>query len=148
MRGCKILCALRSALPLSIDKRLPFLLFLFAVSACSSTRYMGISLQPGAADSTLQHLAARAQAGDKQAQLDLGIRFEEGSGVVQSREHAMHLYRQAASDSGGTMWIYSPPVGDGLPGRVIPIDRRVSQRGLSEARCRLAARRDCGRGAE
>jgi hypothetical protein len=118
-------------------------LSLVAATACATHDYMGISLTPGQAPPELQHLALRAQAGDKQAQLDLGIRFEEGVEVPQNRERAMHLYRQAATESGGTRWVYSPPVGDGLPGRVIPIGPGVKQPGLAEAKCRLAGQNGC-----
>jgi hypothetical protein len=111
---------------------------LFAASACASHSYMGITLRPGQAPPELQDLARRAQAGDKQAQLDLGIRFEEGVGVAVDRKRAIRLYRQAASDSGGTIWVYSPPVGNGTTGRVIQVDQGVRQRGLSEAEDRLS----------
>lgn len=44
----------------------------------------------------LQQLAAAAQSGNKQAQLELGIRFEEGiGGVEQNWDYALELYTQA-----------------------------------------------------
>lgn len=44
----------------------------------------------------LRQLAAAAQAGNKQAQLELGIRFEEGiGGVEQNWDFALELYTQA-----------------------------------------------------
>lgn len=52
---------------------------------------------------------------------------------------ARTLYRLASTDSGGTMWVYSPPVGNGTSGRVIPMDRGPVQPGLREARARLEA---------
>ncbi|MBJ7389741.1 MAG: sel1 repeat family protein [Sphingomonadaceae bacterium] len=91
------------------------------ISGCASQQYMGVSLKPGGADPAVQALAARASTGDKQAQLDLGIRFEEGAGVARDLAAAKKLYRQAASDSGGTIWIYTPPVGNGTSGRVVPV---------------------------
>lgn len=107
------------------------------LTGCATHRYMGIPLTPGAAHPELQTLARRARSGDKQAQLDLGIRFEEGTGVSQDTNRAVRLYRMAASDSGGTMWVYSPPVGNGTSGRVIPMDQGVRQMGLREAKRRL-----------
>lgn len=105
-------------------------------SACASFSYMGISLMPGTAAPEVQMLAQRAMAGDKQAQLDLGIRFEEGNGVPHDTKRAMNLYRAAASDSGRRMWVYAPSPGNGAPARVIPIDRGPRQKGLEEAKRR------------
>ena len=109
------------------------------MSGCATQRYMGVSLKPGGADPEVQALAARASTGDKQAQLDLGIRFEEGSGVARDLDTAKKLYRQAASDSGGTIWVYTPPVGNGTSGRVVPMDIQPRNTGLRNARSRLVA---------
>ena len=98
---------------------------------------MGVSLKPGGADPAVQALAARASIGDKQAQLDLGIRFEEGAGVARDLTAAKKLYRQAASDSGGTIWVYTPPVGNGTSGRVVPISKGEKSLGLAEAKKRF-----------
>ncbi len=87
----------------------------------------------------LATLAQQAQAGDKHAQVELGIRFEEGIGVTQSKSNACSLYRKAATSSGGTIWVYSPPVGNGTTGQVIPIDRGPVIAGLPEASERLEA---------
>lgn len=108
-------------------------------TACASQSYMGISLMPGQAPSELQDLAQRACSGDKQAQLDLGIRYEKGIGVPNSSARALRLYRQAASDSSGTIWLYVPSVGNGTKGRVIPVNTGAKRQGLVEARSRLAA---------
>lgn len=107
-------------------------------TACATSNYMGVSLAPGAAPAEVQRLAARAQSGDKYAQLELGERFEMGQGVAADRGRAIRLYRMAAGDSGGTKWVYSPPVGSEAHGRVIPVDRRPRATGLAEARRRLA----------
>ena len=111
---------------------------IITLQACAApSSYMGISLVAGAADPELQQLAYRAQAGDKQAQLELGIRFEEGRGVPVDAKRAMGLYRMAASDSGGTMWVYTPPVGNETKGRVMPINTGPRLPGLEEASRRL-----------
>lgn len=110
------------------------------LSACAApSSYMGIALNLGATDAVLQQQARLAVNGDKQAQLDLGIRFEEGLGVERDLSKAKQLYRQAASDSGGTVWVYSPPVGNGTSGRVIPVNSGVRKRGIAEAIRRLDA---------
>jgi len=111
---------------------------LFGSMACASSDYMGLSMAPGAALPEVQALARRAQAGDKQAQLDLGIRFEEGNGVQQDKKRARKLYRAAASDSGGTAWVYMPSPGNGAPGRVIPVDKGPRQPGLDEAKAKMS----------
>src|SRR5690349_18970327 len=94
-----------------------------AVGACSSgSSYMSIPLADpawAAPGTEVRELAQRAQAGDKQAQLDLGIAFEEGRGVPRDLGKARRLYRLAAADSGGRTWVYSPPVRTGERGRVI-----------------------------
>lgn len=112
-------------------------LALLGASACARSSYMGISLIPGAAAPEVQALAQRAMAGDKQAQLDLGIRFEEGKGVPQDTARAVKLYQQAASDSGGTIWVYAPSPGGGAPARVLPMGKGPRQAGLDEAKARL-----------
>jgi hypothetical protein len=97
-------------------------------------------LLPTATDLTalpLPDLARMAQGGDKHAQLELGIRFEEGRGVERDLDKAKKLYRLAASDSGGRIWVYSPPVGNGTKGRVIPVDAWPKFAGLTAARKRL-----------
>lgn len=87
-------------------------------------------------DTPLSTLARLASGGDKHAQLELGIRFEEGRGVERDLKKAKKLYGKAASGSGGQIWVYSPPVGNS-PGRVIPLDTGPKQFGLAEAKRRL-----------
>jgi len=77
------------------------------------TRRPALAFKRSYADMPLSQLASEAQRGSKQAQLELGIRFEEGRGVALDMGKARKLYAQAASDSGGTIWVYSPPVGNG-----------------------------------
>ena len=112
-------------------------LMLCAATACVSDSHAGIPLTAGAADPVLQELARRAQAGDKHAQLDLGIRYEEGRGVPVDLERAKKLYRAAATESGGTIQIYTPPVGENGQGRVVSHNRGPIQPGLPEADRRL-----------
>lgn len=98
---------------------------------------MGIPLTGGADDPALQSLAQRAAAGDKQARLNLGIRYEEGRGVPVDLTRAESLYRSAASDDPQQNWVYTPPVGAGTSGRVIAVDRPAAKPGLLEAQQRL-----------
>jgi TPR repeat protein len=112
---------------------------LFAASACASSSFIGMSLIPGRAAPELRELARRAMAGDKQAQLDLGIRFEEGDGVPVNRKRARRLYRMAASDGGGPAWVYVPSVIEGRPGRVMQLGEGSRQAGLAQAKLRLEA---------
>ncbi len=105
---------------------------------CASHAYAGVPFAPGASDPELQTLARRAQSGDKRAQLELGIRYEEGRGVRADRQRAERLYRLAATDSGGPIAIYSPPVGPHGEGEVVTVERGSLERGLPEAEARLA----------
>jgi len=124
-----------------MSRRLPLLFclaVLLAAPACTSTRYMGLSMVPGEAAPEIQALAQRAQAGDKQAQLNLGIRFEEGNGVPRDTRRAMKLYRRAAQTSGGRIWVYAPSPGNGAKGRVVPMYLGPKRKGLVEAMRRVS----------
>jgi hypothetical protein len=98
---------------------------------------MGIGFATGAASTELQALAMRAQAGDKLAQLDLGIAYEEGRGVSVDLRKARTLYRLASADTGGTTWVYVPGTRKGEAGWVAPVDLGVRQSGLRKAKERL-----------
>lgn len=111
------------------------------VMSCADGDYQGISLAPAAAPAELQSLAQRARGGDKRAQLELGIRFEEGLGVPIDWGRAERLYRMAATASGGTTMIYVPPMRRGESGRVMPLRSGPRIPGLPEAQLRLDALR-------
>lgn len=109
------------------------------LAACTNDSYLGISLAEGVAPPEVEKLAVLARAGDKHAQLELGIRFEEGRGVARDPAKARNLYRLAAADSGGPVWVYAPPVREGEAGRVLRMGAGPRQAGLEEARRRLQA---------
>lgn len=112
-------------------------LALSLTSACAArTSYMGISLRPGEAPADVQALAQRARGGDKQAQLELGIAFEEGREVFRDLGKARALYRLASTDS-RAVWVYTPSPGNGAPSRVESVDVGTHQHGLQEAKSRL-----------
>ncbi len=106
-------------------------------SGCASHSYMGVSLKSGGADPTVQALAARAQAGDRQAQLDLGIRFLNGQGMTADERRACDLFRLSASDTKGQLWVYTPSPGGGAPARVLSVQNRTPSAGLPAARAWL-----------
>lgn len=135
-RGSKLVGA-SSAFRLGNTYILPLVGAASLLGGCVSNSYMGIPLIETAADPALRSLAQRAATGDKRAQLELGIRFEEGRGVPVDRKRAKKLYQLAANDSGGTTWIYRPSVRNGANGGVFPVDRGAKQAGLEEARMRL-----------
>lgn len=88
--------------------------FSVLTSCTSASDSMSIDLSAAlAADvqAELTSLARRARAGDKQAQLELGIRFEEGLGVVRDLEKAKMLYTAAAADVPIKHTIYIPEGG-------------------------------------
>ena len=103
---------------------------------------MGIALAPGAAPIETQSLAQAALSGSKTALLALGIAYEEGQGVAVDLKRARRLYRLAAANSGGTIYVYQPPVRKGGRGGVIPVNLGPVVAGLAEARARLAALKD------
>ena len=114
---------------------------LFVAGCGPATSYQGISLRAGEGDPAVRALASRAASGDKWAQLELGIRFEEGRGVPMDWRRAARLYRMAAAQSGGTTMIYVPPVRRGGTGSVMPMSLGPVVPGLAEARARLEALR-------
>lgn len=116
---------------------LPALLLLPGCAA--KTSYMGINFAQSRAETQLQALARRAQAGNKQAQLALGTRFEAGIGVPLDIKRARKLYRLAATTTGGTIYVYVPPATRGGKGSVTPVNNGQRNEGLSEARERLRA---------
>jgi sporulation protein YlmC with PRC-barrel domain len=122
---------------MKINANLPCLSALLAValllSGCASHSYMGVSLKPGGADPAVQALAARASIGDKQAQLDLGIRFEEGAGVARDLDTAKKLYHQAASDSGGSRLLLVPS-SSGLTTSVVGMGPKIAGNAAAQAR--------------
>ena len=108
-----------------------------ALAACAPTTYAGIPLRAGAGDPELQQLARQAQAGDKQAQLELGIRYEEGRGVARNLARAEELYELAASVTAGRQHVYAPPVGNQTAGQVMDVAVGTPRPGLQAARWRL-----------
>lgn len=110
-----------------------------ALGGCAASRdtYMGIPLVVGEAPLLVQLLAAKAKKGDKLAQLHLGECFERGFLVPVDLERARTLYAEAARDSGGTTWVYVPPVGKQGRGQVIPVNTGPVVHGLPEAKARL-----------
>lgn len=75
-----------------------------------------------------------ASVGNKQAQLDLGIRFFGGDGVDVDTRRACRLFRMSASDTAGQLWIYTPSPGGGAPAQVMPIASTMPAYGLQAAR--------------
>lgn len=106
-----------------------------SATACSTT---GLGVSREALPASLQPLHDRANGGDKQALLQLGVAYAEGQLVERDCEQSRRLLRRAATATGGTLWVYSPPVGNGTTGRVIPIDQGPRQPGLQSAKDLLA----------
>jgi hypothetical protein len=109
------------------------------LSACAAqTQYLGIPFAPGAAPPPIQSLAQRAAMGNKQAQYELGVAFETGEGVPADPKRARKLYRAAATQTGGTIFVYVPGP-KGKAGYVMPINMGPVISGLPEAKARLKA---------
>ncbi|HEY0029048.1 MAG TPA: hypothetical protein VGC35_14380 [Allosphingosinicella sp.] len=93
----------------------------------ASSSYAGISFKPGAAEPALEQLARRARAGDKQAQLELGVRYEEGTGVARDLKRARDLYFDAATRrSKRQTAVYLPRKGGGGSVKLFPGDLEFS----------------------
>lgn len=115
---------------------LPLLAAAFLLSACARGSYMGVPLAIGMTNPQVQNLARRARAGDKVAQLELGILLEEGISLPRNLKAAEHLYQKASQSSGGARWLYVPG-SQGEKGRVASFDTAQTQPGIPEARLRL-----------
>lgn len=100
------------------------------ITACASS---GLGVSRDALPMELRPVHDRADLGDKRALFELGLAYAEGALVERDCGQARRLLGQAATDTGGMLWVYSPPVGNGTAGRVIPINRGVKQPGLRSA---------------
>lgn len=108
------------------------------LAACSSLEqtYAGVDMRPGASPREIQDLAGRAKGGDKEAQFELGERYEVGNGVPQDKRAAKKLFQAAAQDVGDLL-AYSPPVGNS-PARIITL-RSQRTPGLDKAKQKLSS---------
>jgi len=93
----------------------------------------------------LAGLQCAAASGSKAAQLELGKAYEAGSGVPQDLRRAARLYEAAASQTSGTIYVYSPKVGN-APAQVLPVRAGPDQPPLPEVLHRLALLYRDGRG--
>ncbi|MEO7177603.1 MAG: SEL1-like repeat protein [Allosphingosinicella sp.] len=109
------------------------------VAGCAPSSYAGITLAAGAADPDLQALTRRAQGGDKRAQLQLGIRYEDGRGVPANPRRAEWLYRQAARSGTGKIYVYVPGTGRAGGGGVLAVPSAPDADTAQEAHRRLRA---------
>jgi hypothetical protein len=121
--------------------RIATIMAALTVSACAvPSHYAGIDLTPQSSTAPeVQALAQRARSGDKQSQLDLGIRYEEGRGVPTDPKRARKLYQAAATTTGGTIFVYVPATRKGGRGYTMPVNMVP---GLAAARVRLATLRN------
>ena len=120
----------------SIKKMLALSIAGIILTSCTPKRYMGISLEEGAAPAAIQALGQRARGGNKEAQLELGVLFEDGIGLEQNLTRAKYLYRRASKDTKHSVWVYMPAAGYKGRGGVVK-SRFVVQRRVSEAEYRL-----------
>ncbi|MEA3017205.1 MAG: hypothetical protein QOI38_1927 [Sphingomonadales bacterium] len=122
-------------------------LALGALAACNGTpdRYQGISLSAENGDEDLRAIARLAAAGNKRAQLALGIRFETGDGVPVDLRRAARLYRLAAATTHNRD-AYYPSVRMKTAGKLLRT-YETPRFGLPEAQARLDALRQRRRAA-
>lgn len=106
------------------------------LAGCTGYNKFGIDLRPGRASAEMQRLASLSSVGDKAAQLELGVRYEEGRGVAGNLARAKKLYQLAARDAGGPLYVYSPSPGNSSPSRVLRVERSLVP-GLYAAAIRL-----------
>lgn len=117
-------------------RRLLILSLLLAPGACASLPDSCRMVAPSA-QAPLSELECASDGGDKQAMLELGRRYEAGSGVRQDFARAASLYRRAATAIPRRSAIYMPPVRRGGTGQVMFFDNANAEAGLAEAHYRL-----------
>ena len=130
-----------------VRRKALYIVYVLALIVAFSVCVGSVKASPAQFDSRglppeVQALAERARGGDQQAQLELGIAYEEGRGVAADRKQAMKLYRMAAKDNPGTQWVYMPSPGGGAPAMVMPVRTGAPRAGLDEAKRRLQAMGD------
>lgn len=87
-----------------------------------------------------------ADLGRRDAMIELGRRYEDGSGVAPDYKRAAALYGQAAAAIPPTTAIYSPPVKKGGNGRMIFLNNPNASPGSADAKYRLGRLFLTGRG--
>lgn len=116
----------------------------FSLPSCASVLQSNdLGIDSKSLPSALQRLHSRAQSGDKSAQFELGEYFADGTLLAKDCKTARRLWRLAAMETGGTLWVYSPPVGNGTNGRTIPINRGPKVSGLVSAKEALEHSPEC-----
>lgn len=86
---------------------------------------------------SLSALECAAGGHDKQAQLELGIRYETGNGVGRDLNRAEHYYSLAAASTRKPRYVYAAPVGGQRFGSIAAVDPAGQSDGLPEAKRRL-----------
>lgn len=86
------------------------LLLCVLLSSCAASQVFGVDLTAPSTSEEVKVLARKAQGGDKLAQLELGKRFEAGSGVPKDLARAAKLYAAAAApiDGASIRTLYTP----------------------------------------
>lgn len=115
-------------------------MILTVLSACASEQHY---VEPSRYSTSLTPLISRSNADDKQAQMLLGLMFAEGKAVEKNCKLAKRLLRKAASQSGGTMWVYVPSGISGKAGQVVPFEQGPLYPGLRSARDALKGMESC-----
>jgi hypothetical protein len=96
--------------------------------------------------SRVRHLHCQADEGIQAAELELGRRYEMGTGVAQDLAWAASLYDKAARAVPKQTAIYSPPVKLGGSGQVMFLSNANARPGSAEAKYRLGLMYIEGRG--
>jgi len=116
-----------------------------SLQACASLLREHTACNQNHADTNIQSLMNAACSGDRYAQYQLGVAFDEGDGVETDPALAATYYRLAAAVNTGKSYIYVPGAGK-VPGYVTPIDNGQAHPGDARAKYRLALLYKEGRG--
>jgi uncharacterized protein len=110
--------------------------------------------QAKTAQTPLQEVRAKAEAGDADYQAELGVRYMDGEGVAKDQVEAVKWYRKAAEqgDTGGQAFLaICYYYGDGVPkdyAEAVKWDRKAAEQNSSPSQYRLGVALWAGDGVE
>ena len=116
---------------------------IFTLLLASSVAVVQLAAQQTKADQKpIEEVKAKAEAGDAESQVELGLRYDKGEGVAKDHAEAAKWYRKAAEQNyaeGNTIWASATQgrrCGEG-PGEAVKWYRKAAEQNLAKAQYNL-----------